>query len=106
MFVTTGLDNKPSGKTKHGKAKSGKEQGKQYASYAERLAYTRCHKCKVLGHFADKCPLLVTTQEGAVPIACGDDDDASFHANATWRQHIVLTTSRVRKVSMNAAVDP
>ena len=54
-FVTTGLDNKPSGK-KHGKAKSGKEKSNQYSTYAKRLANTRCHKCKVLGHYANKCP--------------------------------------------------
>ena len=45
-FVTAGLDNKPSDK-KHGKASSGEEQGnqgKQYSTYAERLANTRCHK--------------------------------------------------------------
>ena len=62
-FVMTGLDNKLGGKTKHGKAKSGKEQGKPYTSYAERLANTRCHKCKVLGHYANKCPLLAAKQE-------------------------------------------
>jgi hypothetical protein len=58
-FVMTRLDNKPSGK-KHGKAKSGKEQGNQHSTYVERLANTRCHKCKVLGYYANKCPLLTT----------------------------------------------
>jgi hypothetical protein len=104
-FVTTGLDNKLGGKTKHWKAKSGKEQ-EQYTSYAERLANTRCHKCKLLGHYADKCPLLAAKQEGVVSIAGGDDDSASFHANAIWGQHVVFTTSKVWEVSVNAAVDP
>ena len=81
--IMTGLDSKPSGK-KHGKARSGKEQGNQYSTYAERLPNTRCHKCKLLGHYANKGPLLATKQEGVVSVACGDDDNALFHANATW----------------------
>ena len=41
-----------------------------------------------------------------MPVACGDDDDASFHANATWGQHVAFTTLIVREVSVNVAVDP
>jgi hypothetical protein len=75
------VDNKPSGK-KHGKAMSGKEQGNQFSTYGERLVNTRGHKCKVLGHYANKGPLLATKQEGDVSVAHGDDNDASFYANA------------------------
>ena len=67
---------------------------------------TRCHKCKVLGHYANKCPLLATQQEGVMSAACGDDNDASFHANATWVQHVVFTTLIVREISVIAALDP
>ena len=77
---------------KHGKEKSGKEQGNQYSTYPERLANTRCHKCKRLGRYAMKCPLLTTKQVGAVSVACGDDNDTLFHVNATWGQHIVFTS--------------
>jgi hypothetical protein len=39
---------------------------------------TRCHKCKVLGHYANKCPLLATKQEGVMLVAHRDDDDNLF----------------------------
>ena len=83
-FVMMGLDNKPSG-NKHGKASSGKEQGNQYSTYAERVPNTRCHKCKVLGHYANKCPLLMTKQEGVVSVVRGDDGFVSCkcHMEAT-----------------------
>jgi hypothetical protein len=39
-------------------------------------------------------------------VAHGDDDDAWFHANASWGQHVVFTKSILREVSVNAAVHP
>ena len=100
------LEGKPTGKPSGGKAKGGKGNGKYYASYAERLADTRCHKCKTMGHFANKCP------QKEVNIAIGttatggndDEDDALFHVNATWQQHMVFNTTQ--ELSVNAAVDP
>ena len=77
---------------------------KQYGSYKERLANTRCHKCKLMGHFANQC----THQKEVVQVTAtsgnDDEDDAPFHVNATWQQHSVFNTTRV--VSVNAATDP
>ena len=42
-FIMTSLEGKPTDKPSGGKAKGDKSNGKYYASYAERLADTRCH---------------------------------------------------------------
>ena len=94
-FVMTGMESKPVGKLSGGKAQDGKGNIKYYASYAERLADTRCHKCKAMGHFANMCPQHEASIAVAASVEGGndDDDDALFHVNATWQQHVVFNTT-------------
>ena len=98
-FVTTNLETKSTGKGKGGNGKS-----KQYALYAERLANTRCHKCKNMGRFTNQCPTQKEVAQATAISGNDDEDNASFHVNATWQQHAVFNTTR--EVSVNAAVDP
>ena len=97
----TSLEGKPTGKPSGGKG-----NGKCYVSYAERPADTRCHKCKTLGHFTNKCPQKEVNIMVAATATGGNDDkdDALFHVNATWQQHMVFNTTW--ELSVNAAVDP